>query len=102
MGPKLVCTTQGRHGAIAISKEDVFVSDGFPVECVDTTGAGDVFHGAFIVGLLKGWPLPEILKLSNAAAALKCRFLGGRKGIPSLQEALQFLAERVNMQDSTT
>jgi sugar/nucleoside kinase (ribokinase family) len=58
---------------------------------VDTTGAGDVFHAGFIYGLLQNWEVEEILRFANAAAALKCRDLGGRKGIPTLEEAQQFL-----------
>ena len=52
---------------------------------IDTTGAGDVFHGAYIYGLYKNWELPKILKFASATAALKCRGLGGRV-IPDLSE----------------
>ena len=63
------------------------------MKAVDTTGAGDVFHGAFIFGVLKGWDIERICVFSNAVAALKCRRLGGRAGIPDLAEALRFLRE---------
>ena len=55
------------------------------MNAVDTTGAGDVFHGGFIYGLLQNWEVEEILRFANAVAALKCQDLGGRKGIPYLK-----------------
>ena len=57
-------------------------------------GAGDVFHGAFIYGLLQEWQIEKIAKFSNAVAAMKCRKLGGRAGIPTLEEAMDFLKAR--------
>ena len=58
---------------------------------MDTTGAGDVFHAGFIYGLLQNMNVTEILRFANAVAALKCRDLGGRKGIPTLEEVRDFL-----------
>jgi sugar/nucleoside kinase (ribokinase family) len=68
---------------------------GFPVDVVDTTGAGDVFHGAFLYGLLQGWEAGDILRFANAVSALKCTRLGGRAGIPTLTEVQGFLDARV-------
>jgi sulfofructose kinase len=66
------------------------------VNCIDTTGAGDVFHGAFCYAVLKAMPMPEALDFSNAMAALNCTALGARGGIATLQEvaALMHRAER--------
>jgi sugar/nucleoside kinase (ribokinase family) len=61
---------------------------------VDTTGAGDVFHGAFLYGLLQGWEARDILQFANAVSALKCTCLGGRTGIPRIEEVWRFLAAR--------
>jgi ribokinase len=66
----------------------------FPVEAVDTTGAGDVFHGGYLFGLLNGWPLRETITFASALAALACTRIGGRAGIPALPEVLTFLAAR--------
>jgi len=63
---------------------------------VDTTGAGDVFHGAFMVGLIENWPLPKILEFSAAVAAMKCRGLGGREMIPNREEVVEFLRDTGN------
>ena len=63
----------------------------FKVEAVDTTGAGDVFHAGYIFGLLQGWDLERVLRFASALAALKCRRIGGRTGVPGLDEVMQFL-----------
>ncbi|MGH7599574.1 MAG: carbohydrate kinase family protein, partial [bacterium] len=86
--------TAGEMGAFCRTSESVFNQPAFQVNVVDTTGAGDVFHGAFMAGLIENWPLPKILEFSAAAAAMKCRGLGGREMIPSRQEAMEFLWER--------
>lgn len=86
-----LCVTLGHEGAIALVEKEFFHVKGFEVKAVDTTGAGDVFHAGFIYGLLQNWEIVEILRFANAAAALKCRDLGGRRGIPPLEEVQKFL-----------
>lgn len=88
-----LCTTLGPEGAMALVDGEILYAHGFQVDVVDTTGAGDVFHGGFIYGLLQNWEVTEILRFANAVAALKCRALGGRRGIPALREVLKFLEE---------
>ncbi|MDP2968926.1 MAG: PfkB family carbohydrate kinase, partial [Deltaproteobacteria bacterium] len=82
-----LCSTLGHEGAMALVNGEILHVKGFEVKVVDTTGAGDVFHGGFIYGLLQNWEIEEILHFANAVAALKCRDLGGRKGIPAFEEA---------------
>jgi sugar/nucleoside kinase (ribokinase family) len=67
---------------------------GFAVNAVDTNGAGDVFHGACAIGELKDWSFDWTLTFASAVAAMKCRSLGGRAGIPSMNEVAEFLSER--------
>jgi sugar/nucleoside kinase (ribokinase family) len=93
--PGFLCATLGHEGAVAMVKGEFIYSEGFRVKAVDTTGAGDVFHGGFIYGLLKNWEVAEILSFANAVAALKCQDLGGRKGIPFLEEVQRFLDLKV-------
>ena len=54
-------------------------------------GCGDVYHGAFALGIARGWDLGRIVRIASATAALKCRKLGGRAGIPALGEVEEFL-----------
>ena len=89
--PGFLCSTLGPEGAMAFVNGEILYVKGFEVDVVDTTGAGDVFHGGFIYGLLQNWDIREILRFANAAAALKCRDLGGRKGIPTLEEIHRLL-----------
>ncbi len=93
--PGFLCATLGHEGSMALVDGEILYTQGFRVKTVDTTGAGDVFHGGFIYGLLQHWEISEILKFSNAVAALKCRDLGGRKGIPTLEEVQRFLSMQI-------
>ncbi len=86
-----LCATLGHEGTVAFVNGELIYVRGFEVKAVDTTGAGDVFHAGFTYGLLQNWEIEETLKFANAAAALKCRDLGGRKGIPTLGEVKKFL-----------
>jgi sugar/nucleoside kinase (ribokinase family) len=70
---------------------EFFYAEGFQVKVADTTGAGDVFHGGFIYGLLQNWEVENILRFANAVAALKCLDLGGRRGIPTLEKIQPFM-----------
>jgi sulfofructose kinase len=86
-----LCATLGNEGAMALVKGKILHVESFRVKTVDTTGAGDVFHAGFIYGLLQNWEVDKILRFANAVAALKCRNLGGRSGIPTLEEVQKFL-----------
>jgi len=92
--PGFLCATLGFEGAIALLDGEFLHVGGLKVSVVDTTGAGDVFHAGFIYGLLQNWEVAEILKFANSVAALKCKALGGRKGIPSLEEVRGFRTEK--------
>ena len=94
MGPRVAVQTEGKAGAYTVTADDRFHTPCFDVEVVDTTGAGDVFHGAYIVGLMQGWDLRRTAWFATAVSALKLRKLGGRAGIPTFEETLEFLAER--------
>jgi len=84
--------TLGRDGALVYHAGRYVYSPGFVVETVDTTGAGDVFHGAFAYALLAGWQMTRVLDFANAMAALNCTVLGARGGIKSLAEAEHLMA----------
>lgn len=92
LGPKTVVMTLGRRGSIGWDGNTRFWQKAFPVEAVDTTGAGDVYHGGYIYGVLQKWPLKESMRFASAVAALKCREMGARRGIPRLNEVQAFMA----------
>ena len=88
-GATMVCTTLGEEGSLALVDGAEIRTPGYAVPVVDTTGAGDVFRGAFIAGWFQGGPDAEaedVLRYANAAAALKCRALGAQAGIPTAAE----------------
>lgn len=90
-GARTVTITMGEEGSITMFQEEVFNTPAFKVDVVDTTGAGDVFHGGYIYGLLQGWNIHGVVRFASAFAALKCRSLGGRAGIPSLDKVQAFI-----------
>jgi sulfofructose kinase len=85
-GCRLTAATLGADGVLAWDRERFHYSPAFDLKPVDTTGAGDVFHGAFAFALLRGDDLPRALEFSNAAAGLGCMAMGARGGIASLGE----------------
>ena len=94
MGPEFVAITAGAEGCHYVAAGKVAHQPAFAVEVVDTTGAGDVFHGAFGYGLGRGWPAARVVEFASAVAGLSCGALGGRKAIPSLEEAVGLLGEQ--------
>ena len=93
-GPRVVVETRGEEGSFTFTAQEQFHTPAFEVEVLDTTGAGDVFHGAYLVGLLHGWDVRLVAQFATAVSALKCSHLGGRRGIPGFDEVIEFLAGR--------
>ncbi len=92
-GPGVVVVTMGDEGAVAMEKDGVLVrAPAYPVEVVDNTGAGDVFHGAFIYAYTMKRELSECLSFACVAAGISCLGLGGRERIPELAEVDAILA----------
>ncbi|MFC4601843.1 PfkB family carbohydrate kinase [Cohnella hongkongensis] len=86
-GPSCTAITLGKQGCVLWSEAQGFSRvQGIPVKALDTTGAGDNFHGAFAYGLWKGMAPADNLKLSNAFAALSCEGLGGRGRLATFEE----------------
>jgi sulfofructose kinase len=91
-GMAVAAMTLGAHGALARSEGRYFYSPGFVVDCADTTGAGDVFHGAFCYSVLQKMPLAQALEFSNAMAALNCTGTGARGHIAGLADVRALMA----------
>ncbi|MBN1886203.1 MAG: sugar kinase [Candidatus Krumholzibacteriota bacterium] len=92
--PRSAVVTLGERGCATLAEGERFDTPGFAVEAVDTTGAGDVFHGAWLHAVLEGWEARRAAVFSNAVAAMACRELGGRTAIPDAAEAETFIRER--------
>jgi len=92
--PEAVVITQGKKGGIFYDGEKIVSYPAFPVEAVDSNGAGDVFHGAFAAALCKGYPIAECCRFSSAVSALKCTRVGARDGAPTFEQVQKFLNER--------
>jgi len=94
LGFRVTTITLGERGSVTFIRDEIIEVPAFKVNVVDTTGAGDVFHGGYIYGLLQEWEIRECVKFASAVAALKCREIGGRAGIPSLHGVMKFLEEQ--------
>ena len=91
-GPEIVVFTLGDKGCVGYTKsEGFFVEEGLKVKVVDTLGAGDVYHGAFLAGLSKGFSARESASFANAVSAIKIGYIGGRAGIPSFDVVGNFM-----------
>lgn len=90
-GPEIVIFTLGEKGCQGTYGDTCFEMPAFSVDAVDSTGAGDVFHGAFNYAYLQGWDVPRCARFSSAVSAIKCTRLGGRAGIPNLETVMRFL-----------
>jgi sulfofructose kinase len=92
----LVCVTLGREGSLTWAAGREIRTPAYPVDCVDSTGAGDVFRGAFAAACLRcpDAHLEDVLRYANAVAALNCRALGARGAIPRPDEVEQLLMAR--------
>jgi sulfofructose kinase len=91
-GMRMAAMTLGAHGALAYTEGRFFYSPAFAVNCVDTTGAGDVFHGAFCYSVLQQMPIADALDFSNAMAGLNCTAMGARGAIAGLSQVRDLIA----------
>ena len=93
-GCRVAAVTLGGQGVLWLDDLGMHHLPSFDVHVVDTTGAGDVFHGAYALALAEGMAVADAMRFSAAVAALKCSHHGGRAGIPSREEVDQFLAQQ--------
>ena len=93
-GKRIAAVTMGEKGVVALTPDGLIKKDAFKVPVVDTTGAGDVFHGALAYAYIQGWDVDKCLDFAGATAAIKCTRLGGRTGIPERDEVINFLKKK--------
>ena len=84
----------GPEGGIYMDKGEVKHYPAFSVQAIDSNGAGDVFHGAFLAAKIRGFTDYEAACHASASSALKCIHFGASEGAPSWEAAEKFLAER--------
>jgi sulfofructose kinase len=90
-GCKVAAVTQGEDGILWLDNTGLNEQTSFPVDVVDTTGAGDVFHGAYTLALAEQQSVADAMRFGSAVAALKCTHQGGRAGIPTRDEVNAFM-----------
>jgi ribokinase len=89
--PEIFAVTQGAKGGFIFDGGRFVRYEPFPAEVIDTNGAGDTFHGAFLVSLFRGMAPMEAARFASAVAAIKCSHFGAREGIPGYEETLRFI-----------
>lgn len=94
MGPEVAVVTLGARGYVALHNGRVIERPACRADTVDTTGCGDVFHAGFLYGFLKGWTVERSLEFSAWAASRVSRCLGGRQGIPGMDEVRRYEKRR--------
>ncbi len=92
--PEVVVVTQGARGGVLCLDGELSRYPAFPVDVLDSNGAGDVFHGAFVAGYLKGLSFADCAVYASAVSALKCTCFGAREGVPGDERVRAFLRDR--------
>lgn len=84
-----IIITLGERGSIMEENGKVRKFKAFKAKAIDTTGAGDIFHGAFVYGLSKGMTIEKNIEFASACASLSVEKLGGRNSIPEIEEVME-------------
>ena len=90
-GAEIAVVTLGERGAVVAWDGRAQAVPAFPVNVVDTTGAGDAYHGAFLYALLQDWDVPRMARFASAVGSMNCRAMGGRNALPTLVEVEKFM-----------
>lgn len=91
LGCKLAAVTNGAQGTLWQTGDGLQQTPAFAVDAVDTTGAGDVFHGAYTLGIGQSYTIEQAMTYASAVAALKCTQAGARAGIPTQAQIKQLM-----------
>lgn len=91
--PQVVVITQGKRGGILFDGSQIVSYPIYPAKVVDSNGSGDVFHGAFAAGVVKGYDYLKCCHFSSAVSALKCTGVGARESVPSFETTKKYLKE---------
>ncbi len=91
-----ITITLEENGALYQVNDQIKIMPGLKVQAVDTTGAGDIFHGAFTYGIINNFDIEKIVTLANIAAGLSVTKIGSRLSIPTLSEVLDYYSNKFN------
>ena len=91
--PEVVVVTQGKNGGLLFDGKDITRYPIYPAEVVDSNGSGDVFHGAFAAGIIKGYEYLTCCHFSSAVSAIKCMGVGARESVPDFETVKKYLKE---------
>ncbi len=91
--PEIVVITCGKKGGLLFDGENYVSYPIYPAEVVDSNGAGDVFHGAFAAGVVKGFTYEQCCHFSSAVSAIKCTGVGARESVPNFETVKSYLKE---------
>jgi len=95
-GAAIAAVTLGARGSVVAWEGGTRHIPAFQVDVVDTTGAGDAYHGGFMAALLEDWEAPRMARFAAAVGSLNCRAIGGRTALPTRAEVDTFLAQFPN------
>ncbi|MFH1616792.1 MAG: PfkB family carbohydrate kinase [Planctomycetota bacterium] len=91
-----IIITCGKNGCAGLAADGLFELPAFKVDVLDTTGCGDVFHGAYALAIARGQTAIEAAHFASAAAALCATKVGGRDGIPTVHKLHSFIQNQVS------
>lgn len=91
--PEVVVITQGKRGGLYYDGEKTISYPIYPAEVVDSNGSGDVFHGAFAAGVMKGYDYYTCCHYASAVSAIKCMGVGSRQSVPDHATVVSYLKE---------
>ncbi|MGL5123711.1 MAG: carbohydrate kinase family protein [Fusobacteriaceae bacterium] len=86
LNKKILIITLGEKGCLYKKNEKIYIHPAFPTKAIDTTGAGDIFHGAFVYALSNNFEFDKTIKFSSVCASLSVEKIGGRESIPELND----------------
>ena len=90
-----IVITLESHGALYQVNNQIKIMPGLKCNVVDTTGAGDTFHGAFVYGLANNFDMEKVITLANIAAGLSVQKMGSRLAIPALSDVLDYYTKKM-------
>lgn len=91
--PKVVVITCGKDGGVYFDGKEICSYPIYPAKVIDSNGAGDVFHGAFAAGLMKGFDPYKCCHFASAVSALKCTGVGARESVPTFECVKKYMEE---------